>query len=113
MKHIAITTAAALTLAACAQSPDRIEATDVSPALYAGQSCATLNTEAQRINSRLADLTGRQQRASSNDAALTAVSLILFWPAAFWIGNQDHAPEIARLRGEAQAVAAAAQQRGC
>ena len=114
MRPIILATAAALTLAGCAQSPDSIEASAVSPMLYAGQSCAALNAEALRVNDRLGDLTGRQARASSNDAAMTAVSLMLFWPAAFFIGSSgDHANDIARLRGEAEAIATAARQRGC
>jgi hypothetical protein len=106
--------AAAFALSACAPSPDSIAASSVSPALYSGQSCAALNAEALRVNDRLADMTGRQARASSSDATMTAVSLILFWPAAFFIGSQgDHASDIARLRGEAEAIAAAARSRGC
>ena len=114
MKPIVLIAAASLALAACAQSPDSIEASAVSPMLYAGQSCAALNAEALRVNDRLGDLTGRQARAASNDAAMTAVSLVLFWPAAFFIGSSgDHANDIARVRGEAEAIAAAARQRGC
>ena len=114
MKPAMLAAAAALALTACAPSPDSIEASAVSPMLYTGQSCAALNAEAMRVNDRLADLTGRQARAANSDAAMTAVSLVLFWPAAFFIGSGgDHAGDIARLRGEAGAIATAARQRGC
>jgi len=106
--------AATLALGACAQSPDSIEASSVSPMLYQGQSCAALNAEAIRVNDRLGDLTGRQADAASNDAAMTAVSLVLFWPAMFFVGSSgDHSADISRLRGEAEAIATAARQRGC
>ena len=114
MKPAMIATAAALALTACAPSPDSIEASAVSPTLYTGQSCAALNTEAHRINSRLAAVTGAQQSRASRDTAMTATAIILFWPAAFFIGaGQDHAAEIAQLRGEAEALAHAARARGC
>jgi hypothetical protein len=41
------------------------------------------------------------------------VALILFWPAAFFIGGNDQAPAIAQMRGEAQAIQSAAIARGC
>jgi len=44
---------------------------------------------------------------------MTAVALILFWPAAFAIGGNDQAPAIAQMRGEAQAIQSAAVARGC
>ena len=114
MRPIILATAAALALAGCATSPDQITPSSVSPALYSGQSCAALNTEAHRINSRLAAVTGAQQSRASRDTAMTATAVILFWPAAFFIGaGQDHAAEIAQLRGEAEALAHAARARGC
>ena len=106
--------AAAASLAACASSPEDISAAYVSPAAYQAMNCNQLNAEASRINSRLAQATGQQQKAASNDAAMTAVSLILFWPAAFFIGgDKSSAAELGRIKGEAQAVQSAASQRGC
>ena len=114
MKNTLAPAAVVLALSACAPSPERIEASSVSPALYTGQTCAALVGESVRISRRLEELTGRQTQAANHDTAMTAVSLILFWPAAFFIGaTGDHATEIARLRGEAEAVASAARARGC
>jgi len=110
---IAIAIAATLTLSACATAPDQIAANDVSPTQYSGMSCSQLNGEAQRINSRLATATGQQDQQANNDAAVTAVALILFWPAAFFIGGNDQEPAIAQMRGEAEAIQAAALSRGC
>ena len=77
-------------------------------------SCGAMNAEAGRINQRLAIATGQQEKAASNDAAMTAVSLILFWPAAFFIsGDKSTAADLSRLKGEAEAVRSAAMQRGC
>jgi hypothetical protein len=37
----------------------------------------------------------------------------IFWPALFLSGGDDQSPELARLRGEAEALQAAATARGC
>lgn len=105
--------ASLILVSACAKSPDRIVASSVSPVLYQNMDCGTLNIEAHRINDRLNELTGRQRAAANQDATMTAVSLVLFWPAAFFIGNDDHETEIARLRGEAEAVSYAALSKNC
>ena len=113
MKTIAATLAITLTLAGCATAPDQIPAAYVSPTQFSGQTCAQLNTAAQHLNARLMTATGQQAQSASNDAAMTAVALVLFWPAAFWIGGNDQAPAIAQMRGEAEAIQSAATSRGC
>jgi len=113
MKTITITLAATLALAGCATAPDQIAAAYVSPTAYSGQTCSQLNAAAVRINARLMTATGQQAEQANNDAAMTAVALVLFWPAAFWIGGNDQAPSIAQMRGESQAILDAAISRGC
>jgi hypothetical protein len=44
---------------------------------------------------------------------LTAVSLILFWPAAFFINGDDASPELARIKGTAEAINRTAVRKGC
>ena len=113
MKTITFTLVAALALSGCATAPDQIATAYVSPTAYSGQTCGQLNAEAQQINARLASATGQQAAQASNDATMTAVALILFWPALFFIGGNDQALAIAQMRGEAEAVRAAAIARGC
>jgi len=106
-------TAAAL-LSACASQPQDIAAAYVSPTGYSGMSCNALNIEAQRVNQRLAVATGQQSKAASNDAAMTAVTLVLFWPAVFFLnGDKGTAAELGRLKGEAEAIQSAAVRKGC
>ena len=112
LKHLAF--ALPLLAAGCAQAPADIMPTYVSPTTYQGFTCAQMNSEANAINTALNSLLGAQQTASENDAALTAATLILFWPAAFFVtGGTDNADEIANLRGQSIALADAARQRGC
>ena len=111
-KTITALTAAA-SIAGCASQPDQIAASYVSPTAYQGMSCGSLNAEAQRVNARLVQTTGQQQEAANNDAAVTAVALVLFWPAAFFIAGKDSSAELARLKGEADGIQAAAIRAGC
>ena len=100
-----ILTAAALTLAACAQSPASIEAQQVSAVPYQGMSCAQARSENARIQNRLAAVTAQQESRAASDAMMMGVGLLLFAPAVLFVGHgHDHADEIGRLRGEAQAV---------
>lgn len=106
--------AAAASLAACASNPGDVTATYVAPTTYQGMSCAQLNAEAQHISSRLAEASGNQQKAASNDAAKTAVAVILFWPAAFFVsGDKGAATELGRVKGEANALRAEYARKGC
>jgi hypothetical protein len=57
---------------------------------------------------------GRLDEAASNDKAIMAVTLILFWPAAFALGGtKAQEAEYARLKGEAEAIHQAAIARKC
>jgi hypothetical protein len=101
-------------LSACASAPDQVAASYVSPTGYSGMSCNALNIEAHNVAQRLTVATGQQSKAASSDAALTAVSLILFWPAAFFIsGDSATSAELARLKGETEAIRSAATRKGC
>lgn len=113
MRRIILSLCAALTLAACADDPSTIPAQYVSPSTYSGLSCRQLNAEARAVNNALVQATGAQQRQADNDEAMTAVALILFWPAAFAIGGNDNSAQIANLRGQAEAISAAARAKGC
>ena len=112
LKTITALTAAA-SISACAASPESIAPAYVSPTAYSGQTCGQLNVAAAQLNARLATATGQQAKQASNDAALTAVALLLFWPAAFAIGGNDQSPAIAQMRGEAEAIRSSAVARGC
>ena len=105
--------AAVASLAACAPDPSTVEATYVSPVAYSGLTCRELNAEAARLSARLAEVTGKQEVAAASDAANALVAAVIFWPAIFWVGSGDQSPELARLRGEVEALQSAATARGC
>jgi len=113
MKMTVLTLALLSVLSACATAPEKIQASYVPTNQYSGMSCQQLNRDAVRVNSELLVASGQQKQAASNDAAMTAVALVLFWPAAFFMSGDTNAPNIARLKGEATALSAAAKSRGC
>jgi hypothetical protein len=46
--------------------------------------------------------------------ALTAATIIIFWPAAFFIqGDRQTAAEVARLKGEMEALESASIKKNC
>jgi hypothetical protein len=81
---------------------------------YASYSCGQLREEASRVSSRAIQVSGAQDQKASNDAVATGVALVVFWPAAFFIkGDSTTAAEVARLKGEMEAIEQASIQKRC
>ncbi|WP_245893339.1 hypothetical protein [Devosia naphthalenivorans] len=105
LKKIAIALAATSMLVACATPPKDIAPTYVSTGLYENLSCPQLRNEAQAVSNRAAAAFGQQDKNRSQDAAMTGVALVLFWPAAFFMkGDGAAAAEVGRMKGEMQAI---------
>lgn len=114
MKNIIAIILAATSLASCASKADKISAAYVSPTLYSNLSCAQLREEARTVSSRAAAAAGVQDQKARADAAITTVGIVLFWPALFFNnGDGATAAEVARLKGEMQAVEDASRRNGC
>ena len=113
MKAIPILAAASLTLSACAADPDTVAPAYVSPMAFDAYDCRALRAEAVRLSDRIAQVTGQQEAAAAADATNAVIAAVTFWPALLWIGSGDVSPELARLRGEAEALQAAAVRKGC
>jgi len=105
MSATALACSLALGVSACAKNPGDIAAAYVSPLGYESYSCEQLAAEAQRVSSRAAQVMGVQQDKAQGDAVAVGVGLILFWPALFFVkGNGATEGEIARLKGEMDAI---------
>ena len=108
----AVTAVAFLT--ACTSMPDKIEASYIPSTRYAQADCAEIAEEMIAVGTRAAALSSQLESSAGKDAALVAVSLILFWPAAFFVGgDKGKEAELARLKGERDALIRAAKQKGC
>lgn len=105
---------AALSLAACASSPDRISASYVSPMQYSGHDCDQVRMEMLRISSKVREVAGAQRQQANNDAVAMGVGLVLFWPALFFLaGGNDRKDELANLKGHYDALTEVAIQKKC
>jgi hypothetical protein len=106
--------ALAMALAGCASSASEVAPSYVSPIQYQSLSCQQIGAEAEVVSQRAAQAAGVQDQKASNDAVATGVAIVLFWPAAFFIkGDGASSAELARLRGEFQALESAARQKNC
>src|SRR5262249_35162365 len=104
----------ALVLGGCATSSDKITASYVSPMQYETWNCRQLAEEAQRISHRAAAAAGAQDSQVTKDAVATTVGVIVFWPALFLIGgDKQNAAELARLKGEMEAIEQASIRKNC
>lgn len=101
-------------LAGCASKADDISASYVSPILYQNLTCEQLALEATNVSQRAAVAAGVQDKKAGQDAAAVAVGAVLFWPALFLAkGDGAGAAEVARLKGEMQAIETASVQKNC
>jgi len=97
--------AGAIALAGCASTSEKITASYVSPIQYESYSCRQLAEEAQRISAHAAAAAGAQDSQATKDTVATTAAVIIFWPAAFFIGgDKQNAAELARLKGEMNAI---------
>ncbi|WP_220703171.1 hypothetical protein [Alicycliphilus denitrificans] len=113
-KTIVLLVCASLGLAGCATSSKDIASTYVSPVQYQGYDCDQIAAENQRLATRVSQLGGRLDEASSNDKAIMGVGLVLFWPALFALGGtKQQEAEYARLKGEHDALQQAAVAKKC
>lgn len=116
MKSISILVAATATamLAGCATPPKDIAPAYVSTNLYQSLSCAQLRDEAESVSARAAQAYGVQEQNQGKDAAMTTVGMVLFWPALFFMeGDGAAAADVARLKGEMQAIDQVNRVKGC
>ena len=111
-RTIAAVTSASL-LAACASSPDKVSASYVSPLQYGSYDCDQIRAEMTRVSARVKEVAGAQQRQARNDQIAVGVGLVLFWPALFFLMSDDQKEELARMKGEYDALESAAIQKKC
>jgi hypothetical protein len=113
-KTTAVALCIAVAVGGCATASGNITAQSVSPLIYQSHDCDQLSAELARINVRTLEIGGRLDQAASNDAALVAVGMVLFWPSLFFLGGtRTQEAEYARLKGEADAVQQAAILKKC
>jgi hypothetical protein len=101
-------------VAGCASSSAEIKPSYVSPLQYQHLTCQQIAAEMERVSRRASEVAGVQDSNKTNDAWTTGAAIVLFWPAAFFIkGDGQTAAELARLKGEFEALEQVAIQKNC
>jgi hypothetical protein len=101
-------------LAGCASSSADITPTYVSPMLYQSYNCQQLALEAQSVSARAAALSGAQDSQRTKDTIATTAAVIIFWPAAFFVGgDKQTAAELAQMKGQMVAIEQASIAKKC
>ena len=103
-----------LLLSGCAPNSASLAPAYVSPLVYANFDCEQMQMEYARLSRRAYEASGQQDQAASDDAAMFAIGMILFWPALFFLGGtKEQEAEYARLKGEYEALDRVAVQKNC
>ncbi|MBE9528493.1 MAG: metal ABC transporter ATP-binding protein, partial [Proteobacteria bacterium] len=97
----------------CATPPDKISATYVSPLQYSSYNCNQIGEEFLRVNRKVAEVSGVQQKEANKDKLAMGVGLVVFWPALFFMMGDDKKEELARLKGEFEALEHTAIKKEC
>lgn len=100
-------------LSACAQKSENIQASYVSPLQYNSYSCPQIEQEIARVSRKVSEISGVQDKQANKDAAALGVGLVIFWPALFFMIGSDKKEELARLKGEYDALEQSAIQKNC
>lgn len=101
-------------LCGCASSSSDITPQYVSPLQYQNYTCTQLAEEARSVSSRAAQVAGVQDGKRTNDAVATTVGVVIFWPALLMMkGDGATAGELARLKGELEAIERISIQKKC
>ena len=102
-----------LGIVGCASKPESISASYVSPLQYSSYNCNQVKMELMRVNRKVISVSGAQADEANNDAVAMGVGLVLFWPALFFLMGDDQKDELARLKGEYEALETVAIQKEC
>ena len=101
-------------LVGCATAGKDVTASYVSPAQFSNFDCDQIRLETGRLSARVNQLTGRLDEAANNDKAILIGGGLLFWPALFALGGtKQQEAELARLKGEFEALQSASIEKKC
>ena len=109
ISNLLLSVVVASSLAACAKSPESIQAAYVSEVGYQRWSCRQLGEETGRLSSALATASVQQENARTNDT----IGVILIGIPVSSLSGDNIAPQIARLKGEQDAIRKASITKRC
>ena len=98
-----------LLLAACAQKPESIQPSYISPVTYEAWTCPQLAQESARVEAALATASKQQTDARTHDT----VGVLLLGVPTGSMSGEAIAPEIARLKGTKGAIQQSMTLKNC
>jgi hypothetical protein len=106
--------ATAVLASGCATRSDEVVPMYVSPYQFETLTCPQIAEESRRIARCANELAGVQDSKRTKDTVATTVAVVVFWPAAFLVGGDDrNTAELARLRGELEALEQVSTRKRC
>lgn len=109
MKRIFLSAMGVLALAGCATAPENITSSYVSPMLYRNWTCEQMAEEGHRLIAAYQTVAVKQNQAVMGDAFGV---IMIGLPISSMTGN-NVAPEVAKVKGEHEALMLAAREKGC
>jgi len=109
MRNIFVAAIAAFAVAGCAKAPESISASYVSEVGYLNWTCEQLAMEVTRMSAAYSTAAQQQEKARTNDV----VGVILIGLPVSSMSGDNIAPEIARLKGEQEAIRKAMIAKQC
>jgi len=94
-------------------------AADISPAYVLASGLSELHLPAAGDGGsghidQATTLSGAQDKQRTNDGLATAAAVVIFWPAAFFVGgDKQTAAELAQMKGQMVAVEQASNAKKC
>ena len=104
-----------LALASCASSPEKMQASYVSPMIYNAYTCEQIGLEKSNVERRTNQLYQTLKSEADADKWQMGVGMLLFWPALFSLegGDSPAAADYRRLKGEYEALQTISVQKSC
>jgi len=102
-------------ISGCATRPSNVAASHVSSLKYDAVTCERLAIEADEVESKLSTTTASLESKANTDAALVAAGFLL-WPLWFGTaatGGKAEEQELARLKGEKEAISKVSLIKNC
>jgi hypothetical protein len=109
MKRIVFIIGLVATVSACAQKPEDIQSSYISPNTYSNLNCGQLRAEAVRVDNAYTRAAAAQTKARSND---TAGVILLGLPVSS-LSGANQAAQIGDLKGRQEVIAQTLIAKNC
>jgi hypothetical protein len=103
----------AFALSGCAASSLDIHAQFVSPETYQELSCQQIGAEGERVGRRVAEISGSGHGNEGSAAWLLTQPIVVTWPTPWLATSDEETTELARLKGEFEALEQASTLKRC